>query len=73
MAANHGGDQTILTQPHHTLKPRDTGNPTEELAARIAREAGIIKVPTPLDFLRRAWSKASEEEKQQFLAEIQEG
>jgi hypothetical protein len=31
-------------------------------------EAGIRKQPTPLDLLRRAWGKASEEERRAFLS-----
>lgn len=38
-------------------------------AAGIA--AGIIKVPTVLDILRKAWAKATPEERRQFLSEIE--
>ena len=31
-----------------------------------AKEAGIVKDPTPLQLLRRAWNKASEAERQEF-------
>lgn len=34
-------------------------------AAGIA--AGIVKVPTPLDLMRRAWAKASKKEKESFM------
>jgi hypothetical protein len=34
-------------------------------AAGIA--AGILKVPTPLDLLRRAWDKASKRERESFI------
>lgn len=37
-------------------------------AACIA--AGIVRVPTPLDILRRAWARASEDERAQFLKEV---
>lgn len=37
-------------------------------AAAIA--AGIVKPPTPLDLLRRDWSKASDVERAEFLAEV---
>ena len=37
-------------------------------AAAIA--AGIVKIFTPLDALRKAWKKASAEQRQQFLSEV---
>jgi hypothetical protein len=39
-------------------------------AAAIA--AGIVKVPTPLEVLRKAWAKASAEERALFLRDITE-
>jgi hypothetical protein len=33
--------------------------------------AGIVKVPTPLDVLRRAWARASVGERQEFLKLIE--
>lgn len=37
---------------------------------KAAIAAGIVKVPTGLDRLRRAWERASEEERSAFLATI---
>jgi hypothetical protein len=50
-----------------------------DIAARIddypsiraaAIDAGIVRVPTPLDTLRRAWRQASQEDRETFLAEV---
>jgi hypothetical protein len=35
-----------------------------------AKAAGLVREPTPLATLRRAWQKASPEERQQFRAEV---
>jgi hypothetical protein len=44
---------------------------TEELSANAAAiEAGFKKKPTPLDVLRSAWRKASDEERDTFREEI---
>jgi len=43
----------------------------KELATKTAaREAGLIKEPTPLELLQKAWKKASAQERQTFLKEI---
>jgi hypothetical protein len=36
---------------------------------RAMIEAGFRKVPTPLELLRRAWAKATREEREKFLEE----
>ena len=35
-----------------------------------AIDAGIVKIPTALDQLRKAWAKASADERATFLGEI---
>jgi hypothetical protein len=39
----------------------------EKSTHRACVEAGIVKDPTPLDTLRKAWSKATAREKKAFL------
>jgi hypothetical protein len=36
------------------------------------KEAGFVKVATALDVLKRAWTKASHEERESFLAWVEE-
>ena len=35
-----------------------------------AIEAGIVKVPTALDLLKRAWAKATDQERAAFVTEV---
>lgn len=39
-------------------------------ARAAAIEAGIVKVPTVLDILRKAWRKATDAEREEFLREV---
>jgi hypothetical protein len=47
------------------LKRMEAGEFSSVRQAAIA--AGVVKVPTPLDLLRRAWAKASKAEKDDFV------
>ena len=71
-----------ITDPHQQANfrklPADERARLEALPAderrgavrQAAITAGIVKVPTALDRLRREWSKATAEERAQFLEEI---
>lgn len=68
-----GTDPTYLAQRMKRDHPEiaavlASGGYRSVRAAAIA--AGIVRVPTPLDGLRRAWAKASDEERAEFLEGI---
>jgi hypothetical protein len=54
------------------FRPDLSGQKLKREVNRVAREVLEIQEPTPLDALRRAWKKASAEERQAFIAEVRE-
>jgi hypothetical protein len=76
---DQGSDTTLIGRGRAYILARlDRDRPdlatrvrTEELSANAAAiEAGFKKKPTPLDVLRSAWRKASDEERDTFREEI---
>lgn len=76
---NQGNNVTLKTRGNdNTYLAARIKRDAPEIAARVAAgefksiraaaiEAGIVKVATPLDALKRAWGKASAEDQRQFL------